>query len=165
MSLPANSYSIASCLLVYLVIFNWEPLCGWSYFLGNLGPIQWSCFCQESIHVCFSRVSGSTSNLQSPYLLVLHQLLTTGNADVDICHPKCPQVSFQFTSGPGNSEASLLSEKVYFTSNLVICSGYSESHVARAGGRFTFFKDYTCCSMENRLQGQSGCWGNSEGPL
>lgn len=49
--------------------------------------------------------------------------LTTNNADNDIC-PQEGLHGSHFSSflGPGNSEAALLSAKLYFTSNLVVHS-------------------------------------------
>lgn len=147
---------------MYLVIFNWELIFGWSYSMENLGTIKWSCFCQESIHICFSQVSSCTSNLRPPYL-------SPGSPPASYqrqcwCRHLSSEVSAGLISARYGARE-LRGFSTFWKSILVICSDYSESHIAGAGWWFTFFKDYTCCSMENRLQGQGGCWANSEGPL
>lgn len=49
--------------------------------------------------------------------------LATRNTDVGICPREgLRRYLLQLTLGPGNSEASLLSEKLYFTSDLLVCS-------------------------------------------
>lgn len=156
------SHSIVGWLLVYLVTFHWELM------LIVLNPWKIS---KPKIIVLFS---GKHS-----YLLLTgvkgHRhpgtTLTPGSPPASY-HTQCwhwhlppgasPPVPTPAHPGARELRASLLSEQLYLTSNLSVCSeGVPQDtrrHFVEAGCWLTFFKDRGRCSVENGSQGQSGCW-------
>lgn len=92
------------------------------------------------------------------------------NADFDIClqdglhWSHCSSVC-----GPGNTGASLLCEKLYFTSNLLVHSEGVPRRVREPHCRtrmliyIFFFKITLAAPWRMDYRGQSGCWENGEG--